>query len=191
MYGNTKFDCRGIFKERWFQSFRSYEIYLNIYVFCNRNSTRTNLLAIYVGNQALWLNLYAFGNGILGCSFAFETIHLYNNYFQPREETTIVALKGRNIICLKWFAIGDGFCRSWGILSLTIAYCWQLYTLWILVQLHEAVPGKRYNRYVELAQAAFGENTCLSSNSNTSIFWRIGSDASPPEEKEKGKNSNN
>lgn len=47
--------------------------------------------------------------------------------------------------------------RSWGILSLTIAYFWQLYTLWILVQLHEAVPGKRYNRYVELAQAAFGE----------------------------------
>ncbi|GMP81112.1 hypothetical protein CsSME_00035931 [Camellia sinensis var. sinensis] len=46
---------------------------------------------------------------------------------------------------------------SWGILSLTIAYIWQLYTLWILVQLHEAVPGKRYNRYVELAQAAFGE----------------------------------
>ena len=50
------------------------------------------------------------------------------------------------------------FHRSWGILSLTIAYCWQLYTLWILVQLHEAVPGKRYNRYVELAEAAFGEN---------------------------------
>ncbi|PPR83097.1 hypothetical protein GOBAR_AA37612 [Gossypium barbadense] len=51
----------------------------------------------------------------------------------------------------------DLFClyRSWGILALTIAYCWQLYTLWILVQLHEAVPGKRYNRYVELAQAAF------------------------------------
>lgn len=47
--------------------------------------------------------------------------------------------------------------RSWGIISLTIAYVWQLYTLWILVQLHEAVPGKRYNRYVELAEAAFGE----------------------------------
>ncbi|KAL2504163.1 Lysine histidine transporter-like 8 [Abeliophyllum distichum] len=46
---------------------------------------------------------------------------------------------------------------SWGIVSLFIAYLWQLYTLWILVQLHEAVPGKRYNRYVELAQAAFGE----------------------------------
>ncbi|KAD4888705.1 hypothetical protein E3N88_20778 [Mikania micrantha] len=50
---------------------------------------------------------------------------------------------------------------SWGIVSLTIAYFWQLYTLWILVQLHEAVPGKRYNRYVELAQAAFGERAGL------------------------------
>jgi hypothetical protein len=51
--------------------------------------------------------------------------------------------------------------RSWGIISLTVAYFWQLYTLWILVKLHEAVPGRRYNRYVELAQAAFGETkTC-------------------------------
>ncbi|KAM3272776.1 hypothetical protein ACQJBY_042702 [Aegilops geniculata] len=46
---------------------------------------------------------------------------------------------------------------SWGIISLTVAYFWQLYTLSILVKLHEAVPGRRYNRYVELAQAAFGE----------------------------------
>eukprot|EP00252_Welwitschia_mirabilis_P006898 TRINITY_DN1784_c0_g1_i1.p1 TRINITY_DN1784_c0_g1~~TRINITY_DN1784_c0_g1_i1.p1 ORF type:complete len:540 (-),score=25.32 TRINITY_DN1784_c0_g1_i1:523-2142(-) len=46
---------------------------------------------------------------------------------------------------------------SWGIVCLTLAYIWQLYTLWILIKLHEAVPGKRYNRYIELAQAAFGE----------------------------------
>lgn len=46
---------------------------------------------------------------------------------------------------------------AWGIIALMIAYLWQLYTLWILVRLHEAVPGRRYNRYVELAQAAFGE----------------------------------
>ncbi|XP_072056324.1 lysine histidine transporter-like 8 [Arachis hypogaea] len=51
----------------------------------------------------------------------------------------------------------------WEILSLTIGYCWQLYTLWLWVQLHEAVPEKRYNRYVELAQAVFGERlkVCL------------------------------
>ncbi|GAB2291367.1 Lysine histidine transporter-like 8, variant 2 [Dionaea muscipula] len=52
-------------------------------------------------------------------------------------------------------------CRYWGVICLTVAYIWQLYTLWILVQLHEAVPGKRYNRYVELAQAAFGERLGL------------------------------
>ncbi|TVU50257.1 hypothetical protein EJB05_01623, partial [Eragrostis curvula] len=50
---------------------------------------------------------------------------------------------------------------SWGIISLIIAYFWQLYTLWLLVKLHEAVPGRRYNRYVELAQAAFGEKLGL------------------------------
>ncbi|KAJ7542931.1 hypothetical protein O6H91_09G043600 [Diphasiastrum complanatum] len=46
---------------------------------------------------------------------------------------------------------------SWGIITLLFAFIWQLYTLWILIKLHEAVPGTRYNRYVELAKAAFGE----------------------------------
>lgn len=46
---------------------------------------------------------------------------------------------------------------TWGILALVLAYVWQLYTLWVLIRLHEAVPGVRYNRYVQLAQAAFGE----------------------------------
>ena len=57
--------------------------------------------------------------------------------------------------------LDDLDCRSWGMIALTIAYFWQLYTLWILVKLHEAVPGRRYNRYVELAQAAFGEAALL------------------------------
>ncbi|CAN0845598.1 Lysine histidine transporter-like 8, partial [Linum grandiflorum] len=35
---------------------------------------------------------------------------------------------------------------------------WQLYTLYILVQLHESVEtGVRYSRYLQLASAAFGE----------------------------------
>eukprot|EP01018_Ginkgo_biloba_P009209 Gb_36339 [translate_table: standard] len=46
---------------------------------------------------------------------------------------------------------------TWGILTLIVAYVWQLYTLWLLIRLHESVPGRRYNRYIELAQAAFGE----------------------------------
>ncbi|XP_074571764.1 lysine histidine transporter-like 8 [Curcuma longa] len=47
---------------------------------------------------------------------------------------------------------------TWGILCLTMAYIWQLYTLWMLVQLHESVPGTRYSRYLELAKATFGAN---------------------------------
>ncbi|XVF62259.1 hypothetical protein PTKIN_Ptkin08bG0203000 [Pterospermum kingtungense] len=47
---------------------------------------------------------------------------------------------------------------AWGLISLTILYIWQFYTLWILVQLHESTEnGKRYSRYIQLADAAFGE----------------------------------
>lgn len=46
---------------------------------------------------------------------------------------------------------------AWGTVTLSVAYVWQLYTLWLLIGLHESVPGRRYNRYMELAQAAFGE----------------------------------
>ncbi|XP_008777808.1 lysine histidine transporter-like 8 [Phoenix dactylifera] len=45
---------------------------------------------------------------------------------------------------------------TWGILCLSGAFIWQLYTLWLLVQLHESVPGTRYCRYLQLSKAAFG-----------------------------------
>lgn len=46
---------------------------------------------------------------------------------------------------------------TWGIICLTVAFVWQLYTLWLLVQLHESVEtGMRYSRYLQLACATFG-----------------------------------
>ncbi|KAI3931170.1 hypothetical protein MKW92_022883 [Papaver armeniacum] len=45
---------------------------------------------------------------------------------------------------------------TWGIISLTIAFLWQLYTLWLLIQLHESVDGTRYSRYLDLFTAAYG-----------------------------------
>ncbi|KAJ4826915.1 hypothetical protein Tsubulata_006145 [Turnera subulata] len=45
---------------------------------------------------------------------------------------------------------------KWGIICLSIAFAWQLYTKWLLVQLHESLPGTRYSRYLQLAIAAFG-----------------------------------
>ncbi|KAI8024989.1 Lysine histidine transporter-like 8 [Camellia lanceoleosa] len=44
----------------------------------------------------------------------------------------------------------------WGIVCLSMAFGWQLYTIWVLVHLHESAPGTRYSRYVHLAIAAFG-----------------------------------
>ncbi|KAL6959884.1 hypothetical protein U1Q18_040033 [Sarracenia purpurea var. burkii] len=46
----------------------------------------------------------------------------------------------------------------WGIICLTVTFIWQLYTLWLLVELHESnKTGIRYNRYLQLCCATFGE----------------------------------
>nr|GEV64958.1 lysine histidine transporter-like 8 [Tanacetum cinerariifolium] len=44
----------------------------------------------------------------------------------------------------------------WGIMCLSVAFVWQLYTIWLLISLHESVPGTRYSRYLHLSIAAFG-----------------------------------
>ncbi|CAO2813692.1 unnamed protein product [Amaranthus hypochondriacus] len=47
---------------------------------------------------------------------------------------------------------------TWGIICLTLIFAWQLYTLYLLVQLHESTEtGLRYSRYFSLCMAAFGE----------------------------------
>ncbi|KAM7256725.1 hypothetical protein ACFE04_012466 [Oxalis oulophora] len=46
----------------------------------------------------------------------------------------------------------------WGMIALVSTFIWQLYTLYILVQLHESVEtGLRYSRYLQLCYATFGE----------------------------------
>ncbi|KAK4782554.1 hypothetical protein SAY86_016656 [Trapa natans] len=51
---------------------------------------------------------------------------------------------------------------TWGIVCLSLMFAWQLYTLWLLIQLHESQTGVRYSRYLTLSMAAFGEyhKTC-------------------------------
>ncbi|AQK45701.1 lysine histidine transporter-like 8 [Zea mays] len=47
---------------------------------------------------------------------------------------------------------------TWAIICLTLAFGWQLYTLWLLVRLHEPVAGAtRYSRYMHLATTVFGD----------------------------------
>ena len=42
-----------------------------------------------------------------------------------------------------------------------ISWVITLYTLWQLVEMHEMVPGKRFDRYHELGQYVFGEKLGL------------------------------
>lgn len=44
---------------------------------------------------------------------------------------------------------------------LILSWCITLYTLWQMVEMHEMIPGKRFDRYHELGQEAFGEKLGL------------------------------
>ncbi|CAK8561101.1 unnamed protein product [Lathyrus sativus] len=45
-----------------------------------------------------------------------------------------------------------------GVVILILSWLIALHTLWQMVEMHEMVPGKRFDRYHELGQEAFGEN---------------------------------
>lgn len=51
--------------------------------------------------------------------------------------------------------------RGPGVVILILSWVITLYTLWQMVQMHEMVPGKRFDRYHELGQEAFGEKLGL------------------------------
>ena len=53
------------------------------------------------------------------------------------------------------------FTRGPGIAVIVLPWIITLYTLWQMVEMHEIVPGKRFDRYHELGQHAFGEKLGL------------------------------
>ncbi|XP_019103919.2 LOW QUALITY PROTEIN: lysine histidine transporter 1 [Beta vulgaris subsp. vulgaris] len=48
-----------------------------------------------------------------------------------------------------------------GVTVLVLSWAITFYTLWQMVEMHEIVPGKRFDRYHELGQYAFGEKLGL------------------------------
>ncbi|KAL0355144.1 UNVERIFIED_CONTAM: Lysine histidine transporter 2 [Sesamum radiatum] len=48
-----------------------------------------------------------------------------------------------------------------GVTVMILSWAITLYTLWQMVEMHETVPGKRFDRYHELGQHAFGEKLGL------------------------------
>ncbi|XP_047314046.1 lysine histidine transporter 1-like [Impatiens glandulifera] len=71
----------------------------------------------------------------------------------------VTAMVGAGVLSLP-FAMSE---LGWGpgVAVLVISWVVTLYTLWQMVEMHEMVPGKRFDRYHELGQHAFGEKLGL------------------------------
>uniref|UniRef100_A0ACD5Z9P6 Uncharacterized protein n=1 Tax=Avena sativa TaxID=4498 RepID=A0ACD5Z9P6_AVESA len=67
----------------------------------------------------------------------------------------VTAMVGAGVLTLP-YAMSE---LGWGPGIAVMAMSWilTLYTLWQMVEMHEMVPGKRFDRYHELGQYAFGE----------------------------------
>ncbi|RHN50580.1 putative amino acid transporter, transmembrane domain-containing protein [Medicago truncatula] len=71
----------------------------------------------------------------------------------------VTAMVGAGVLGLP-FSMAD---LGWGpgLTILFLSWIITLYTLWQMVEMHEMVPGKRFDRYHELGQHAFGEKLGL------------------------------
>ncbi|THU71074.1 hypothetical protein C4D60_Mb08t31720 [Musa balbisiana] len=71
----------------------------------------------------------------------------------------VTAMVGAGVLSLP-YAMSE---LGWGpgIAVLILSWVITLYTLWQMVEMHEMVPGKRFDRYHELGQHVFGEKLGL------------------------------
>jgi amino acid permease len=71
----------------------------------------------------------------------------------------VTAMVGAGVLglptAMQWLTWGPG------VVVLILSWAITLYTLWQMVEMHEMVPGKRFDRYHELGQQAFGEKLGL------------------------------
>ncbi|TVT99543.1 hypothetical protein EJB05_55081 [Eragrostis curvula] len=71
----------------------------------------------------------------------------------------VTAMVGAGVLGLP-FAMSQ---LGWGlgVVVIVMSFVITLYTLWQMVEMHEMVPGRRFDRYHELGQYAFGEKLGL------------------------------
>ncbi|CAN4113800.1 unnamed protein product [Withania somnifera] len=71
----------------------------------------------------------------------------------------VTAMVGAGVLSLPYAMAQLGW--GPGVVVLMLSWIITLYTLWQMVELHEIVPGKRFDRYHELGQHAFGKKLGL------------------------------
>ncbi|KAK9090183.1 hypothetical protein Sjap_023360 [Stephania japonica] len=86
----------------------------------------------------------------------------------------VTAIVGAGVLSLPYAMAQLG----WGPGTVVLALSWiiTLYTLWQMVEMHELVPGKRFDRYHELCQHAFGEKLGLYIVVPQQLMVQVGSD---------------
>ncbi|XP_022734236.1 lysine histidine transporter-like 2 [Durio zibethinus] len=71
----------------------------------------------------------------------------------------VTAMVGAGVLSLPYAMAELGW--GPGVTIMILSWIITLYTLWQMVEMHEMVPGKRFDRYHELGQHAFGEKLGL------------------------------
>lgn len=71
----------------------------------------------------------------------------------------VTAMVGAGVLSLPYAMAQLGW--GPGVVVLVLSWVITLYTLWQMVEMHEMIPGKRFDRYHELGQQAFGEKLGL------------------------------
>ncbi|KAK9903830.1 hypothetical protein M0R45_000937 [Rubus argutus] len=67
---------------------------------------------------------------------------------------TVTAMIGAGVLSLPYAMAYLGW--GPGTMVMAVSWCMTLNTLWQMIQLHECVPGVRFDRYVDLGRHAFG-----------------------------------
>lgn len=67
---------------------------------------------------------------------------------------SVTAMIGAGVLSLPYAMAYLGW--GPGVLMLVLSWCLTLNTMWQLIQLHECVPGTRFDRYLDLGKHAFG-----------------------------------
>ncbi|ONK67095.1 uncharacterized protein A4U43_C06F15640, partial [Asparagus officinalis] len=67
---------------------------------------------------------------------------------------SVTAMVGAGVLSLPYAMAHLG----WGPGSVALILSWSitLYTIWLMIELHECIPGRRFDRYRDLGQHAFG-----------------------------------
>ncbi|KAI3452620.1 hypothetical protein Pfo_009284 [Paulownia fortunei] len=71
----------------------------------------------------------------------------------------VTAMVGAGVLSLPYAMSNMGW--GPGVTLMILSWIITLYTLWQMVEMHEMVPGKRFDRYHELGQYAFGDKLGL------------------------------